>query len=244
MLLYQAWVYLQAMDFRGVLGICESVLPSLGEPGRRPWSRLCQILAGSAETAVGNHERAMEYLVAVRDGMERETVIHDWYFRMFLHSSFTELWLAKGDLEQARVEAERFLSATQQTAEHTWQALAWEANARIAMATLDSPRAQDCITNALSAMEGFEVPLAAWRVHATAARFFENAGNTDLVEQHRELTRSTIRRLADSLTNEESLQRIFLSAPDIAEILGSAAAADRGVDGKPDRRRRVTLRPV
>ena len=244
MLLYQAWVYLQAMDFRGVLAICESVLPSLGESGRRPWSRLCQILAGSAETAVGNHERAMEYLVAVRDGMERETVIHDWYFRMFLHSSFTELWLAKGDLVQARVEAERFLSAAQQTAEHTWQALAWEANARIAMATLDSPRAQDCITNALSAMEGFEVPLAGWRVHATAARFFEKAGNTDLVEQHRELSRSTIRKLADSLTNEEALRQIFLSAPDIAEILGSTAAADRGADGKPDRRRRVTLKPV
>jgi hypothetical protein len=219
MLLYQAWVYLQAMDFRGVLAICESVLPSLGESGRRPWNRLCQILAGSAETAVGNHERAMQYLVAVRDGMERETVIHDWYFRMFLHSSFTELWLAKGDLVQARVEAERFLNATRQTAEHTWQALAWEVNARVAMVTLDLSRAQDCLTNALSAMEGFEVPLAAWRVHATAARFFENAGNTDLAEQHRELSRSTIRKLADSLTNEEPLRQTFLSAPYIAEIL-------------------------
>ena len=33
----------------------------------------------------------------------------------------------------------------------------------------DFTRARDCIANALSTMEGFEVPLAGWQVHATAA---------------------------------------------------------------------------
>jgi hypothetical protein len=49
------------------------------------------------------------------------------------------------------------------TAERSWQVLAWEANARIAMAQLDLDRARDCIAKGLSTMEGFEVPLAAWR---------------------------------------------------------------------------------
>jgi hypothetical protein len=34
--LYRAWIHLHAMDFPGVLEICDSILPSLGEPARRP----------------------------------------------------------------------------------------------------------------------------------------------------------------------------------------------------------------
>ena len=43
---------------------------------------------------------------------------------------------------------------------HGWEALAWEANARVAMAELDVPaRAGFDRPRPLSAMEGFEVPL-------------------------------------------------------------------------------------
>ena len=37
------------------------------------------------------------------------------------------------------------------------------------MAQRDLERADECVKNALSTMEGFLVPVAAWRVHATAA---------------------------------------------------------------------------
>ena len=92
----------------------------------------------------------------------------DWYWRMPLESAVTEFWLAKGDLNQARPQAESFLKIALATVELTWQVLAWEVNARVALAELDLPRAQECIARGLSTMEGFEVPLAAWRVHATA----------------------------------------------------------------------------
>ena len=90
----------------------------------------------------------------------------------------------KGDLIQARPQAESFLKIALATVEHTWQALAWEANARVAMAELDLTRAQDCIARGLSAMEGFGVPLACWRVHATAFELYQNSGNRDLAEHH------------------------------------------------------------
>jgi tetratricopeptide (TPR) repeat protein len=93
--------------------------------------------------------------------MNQQMVIVDWYWRMQLQSSLTELWLAKGDLKKARTEAESFLEVTLATAERTWQALAWEANARVAMAQRDFERAHECVAKALSTMEGFEVPLAA-----------------------------------------------------------------------------------
>ena len=224
----QAWIHLQAMDASGALTICESVLPALGEPARRPWNRFCRILAGSAELAMENYDRALEHFSAVRKDMDLLPVIHDWYWKMLLESAFTEAWLGKGDFGQARVNAERFLEVTQQTSEHTWQALAWDAIARVAMAERDAQRTRDCISSALSAIDGFEVPLAAWRVHATAAKCFGDAGDTVLSRHHFELSCATLLKLADSLGEEESLQKIFLAAPEVERVIAAAA----GVDGR------------
>jgi hypothetical protein len=60
-----------------------------------------------------------------------------------LESALTELWLAQGDLNNARPQAESFLKITLATAEHTWQALAWEVNARVAIAKQDLTGAQE-----------------------------------------------------------------------------------------------------
>jgi len=147
-------------------------------------------------------------------------VIIDWYWRMQLQSSLTELWLAKGDVRQARIEGEQLLQVTLATAERTWQALAWETNARIAIADTAVERAGDCIAKALSTMQGLEVPLAAWRVHATAAELYQATNNIDSANHHRELSRATIRKLADSLDLNERLRKIFLSAPLVSRIIG------------------------
>jgi hypothetical protein len=152
--------------------------------------------------------------------MDRETALFDWYWRMPLCAGFTELWLAKGDLVRARFHAQRFLDSTLATEERTWQGLAWEVNARLAAAERDHARARDCITRALSTMQGFEVPVAAWPVYATAADIDEQAGDMESAAVHRELSRATIRQLADSLPAEEPLRQIFLvAAPAVAKIL-------------------------
>ncbi len=234
--LYQAWVHLNAMDFLGVVKICESVLPfcpfveNPRPPGRSTVRWLALIFAGTAETALGNYESAHKYLSTALDEMDRQTLIFDWYFRMLLGSAMTELSIAKRDLAAARTEAERFLSAALATAERTWQALAWEANARVAMALLDLDRARDCIANALSTMEGFEVPLAEWRVHATAAELYGASDNSESANHHREFSRATILKLADSLSAEEPLRKTFLSAPSVRMVLGNAETTN---DARP-----------
>jgi hypothetical protein len=81
------------------------------------------------------------------------------------------------------------------------------------MAELDLTRAQDCIAKGVSAMEGFEVPLAAWRVHATAFELYRNSGDRDLAERHLALSRETVMRLANSLPAEEPLRQTYLSEP-------------------------------
>jgi DNA-binding winged helix-turn-helix (wHTH) protein/tetratricopeptide (TPR) repeat protein len=237
--LFLAWLHLHAQDSAGAVAICESAVPliRLANQPLTPKSptvsnefRMCLILIGSAEAALGNYERAFEYLITARDEMDRQMMAWDWYWRMPLESGLTELWLAQGDLAQARPHAERFLKLALATAEHTWQALAWEANARVAMAERDLRRAQDCIANGLSSMEGFEVPLAAWRVHATACELAQNSGNRNLAEHYLALSRNTIIQLANSLPVEEPLRQAFLSALSVRKVLGEPeSAAPAGV---------------
>jgi DNA-binding winged helix-turn-helix (wHTH) protein/tetratricopeptide (TPR) repeat protein len=232
--LYQAWVHLHAMDFAGALAICNSALPLVKDPKPRPapdsatpypfefW--MCLVLTGIAETELGNYESALEHLLVAQADMGSQEIMIGWYWRMPLEFALAELWLAKGDLARARPQAERFLEIALTNAERTWQALAWEVNARVAIAELDATRARDCIATGLSTMEGFEVPLAAWRVHATAFELYQNSGHRDLAGRHLALSRDTILKLANSLPEEEPLRKIFLSAPMVRKVLGEAVA--------------------
>jgi hypothetical protein len=117
--LHRAWVNLHAMDFAVVLAICNSTLPLIRDPRPHPAPDyptpypavilMCLFLAGSAETALGNYEIALENLLVARAIMDRSAVIFTWVWRLPLESALSELWLAKGDLAQTRPQAERLL---------------------------------------------------------------------------------------------------------------------------------------
>jgi hypothetical protein len=226
---HQAWLHLHALDFRSVLAICDSALALLRDPALRTAPgrpigypgqlRRALICSGSASAALGDYARALEDFSTAASDMDRQTVRLDWYWRMPLAAGMTELWLAKGDLIRARLEAERLLDLALATAERTWQGLAWEANARVALANRDHARARDCIGKAVSTVQGYEVPLADWQVHATAAHIDEQSGDLRAARSHRDLSYKTILRLANSIPEQEPLRQIFLSAPAVAQIL-------------------------
>jgi len=216
--LMRSRVQIYAMDFAGAQHFLESSLPLLTSIPHH--ARLWMTWAGSAEAGLGNHDQALKHLLRCRNDMEQEPLITDWYNRLPLQRALTEAWLSKGDLEKARVEAEEFLKVTLATGDRTFRALAFEVNARVVTAEGDLPRARDCITQAVQAMEGYEVPLAHWRAHATAYELYQRMKQRDAAKKHRELSRATIMKLVNSLPVEEPLRRIFLSAPAIRKILG------------------------
>ena len=175
-----------------------------------------------AELGLANFEGANGLLSATQHDMERLPMAADWYWRTLIESALTELWLAKGELARARPHAENSVKLALATDERTLQALALEANARVALAEENLDCVQDSLAKAIKAMEGFEVPLARWRVDAAAAELHQRLGNQDLANNHRELSRDTIMRLANSLPTEDPLRHTFLSAPMIRKILGDA----------------------
>jgi len=221
--IHQAWLHLHALDFMGVLAICRSALALLRDPALRaappPQLRRALICSGAASAAVGDYARALEDLSAARSEMDRQTVFFDWYWRMPIAAGLSEVWLAKGDLVRARLEAEQLLDLALATDERTWQGLAWEINARVALANRDESRARDCIARGLSTVQGFEVLLAAWKVHATAAHIEEESGNLESARSHLDLSRATIMRLANSMEQQEPLREIFLTAPAVVRVL-------------------------
>lgn len=224
---YEAWVHLRAMDFAGVLTICEAVIPILDAPERSAWRRLSKVLAGTAETGLGNYDRALSYFLTVRDDMENRTVTFDWYCRILLELGFAELWLAKGDLVRALEEAQRLLNRTLSTVERTWQALAFDVNTRIALAAKEFDRAHNYMSEALEKMQGFDLPLAEWVVHATAAEMYETTGQRELAERHYRISSTTIERLASSLQTDKALRRTFLTAAPVRKILKRVGATTK-----------------
>jgi hypothetical protein len=139
--------------------------------------------------------------------------------------ALANLHLAQGDLTRAREESNEFLKLTEATEERTWQGLAWDVNARVAAALGETPRAARCVAQGLAAIEGYEVPLAIWPLHATAAGLSAANGDHGSAERHTETARATILALAASLDGQESLRKTFLVAPSVANAL-SATTVD------------------
>ena len=226
--LLRCWLQLFAMDFVTARAVCESILADPRQPGRTFGWHLCLTLSGVAEAGLGNHERALERLLAARREMDHHVALLDWNTRLWQRRALANVWLSVGDLARAREEGELFVADASATAERTWQALAWETSARIAIACGDQRRAQDHVGKALAALEGVEAPVAGWQVHATAAEVARARGDGGAAAavRHRETSCEIILGLADSLGPEhEALRRTFLSAPAVAGVLGECPVA-------------------
>jgi hypothetical protein len=119
-------------------------------------------------------------------------VINDWYGRMMLEETLTELWLAKGDLTQAQPEAECFLALTLATA--AYLAGSRLGNQHPGRHGGTRPRARSELYRPCAVRDG--------RLRS-AARCL-----------------ATMLKLANSRADDDPLRGTFLSAPSVREIVG------------------------
>ena len=90
---------------------------------------------------------------------------------------------------------------------------------RVAVAEKDRPVAAESIQAALGVLERRQMPVSAWRVHATAWEFYRLQKNDQLAERHRALAEAGIHAIAGSFPEQEPLRAIFLAADPVTRIL-------------------------
>jgi DNA-binding winged helix-turn-helix (wHTH) protein/tetratricopeptide (TPR) repeat protein len=207
-----------ALDFAGAQAGCALVSPP-DRPLENFPRHFCLTLEGAAAAGLGDHERALERLLTVGEEMDRQRQLLDWYWRLLQRWALAGLLLSRGELGRAREEGELLVADACATEEQTWQALAWDVNARIALAGDDPQQARDLIERGLGALEGVEAPVAGWQVHATAAAVFEALGSPGSADAHRKSSRDTVLRLAASLESYPASRQIFLTSPVVARVL-------------------------
>jgi hypothetical protein len=212
----------QLADYEGILEVCKSPAArakeehagaDLSDPSRvvvLPFEeRLSLVMCGLAEAGLGNTTVARDYLLEAERQIEQHPVMLDWYMTLMLEWGRVNLLLLAGSQLEAAARADRFLRLAGDTNERTWQALASETWARVALERGAATEAVDSVERALAATQGFETPLADWRVHTTAAAAYRAAGDLPAATRHADLGAAAKRRLAESLPQEHRLRRLF-----------------------------------
>jgi tetratricopeptide (TPR) repeat protein len=212
---YRGVLRFYAFDFDGVLRDCEPIA-SLSPESAAPsgWilpvnRRIALIFRGLAEVERGNHPKALAAFRVAEDEMQAQPVHLDWYWRLALEWGMVTLLIAMGDHAGALARAEGLCALAEQTDERAWQALAYEGQARAALARGDVPKAIDYVGKASAACAGVQIPSVELRVVATGATAFRAAGDAARATQH--ICRGEIirKQLAESLPEDHSLRQQF-----------------------------------
>lgn len=221
----EAWLRTLAFDFQGARKLCDTVLPMCtGNPGRTPRA-VTLLAAGDAELGLGNYQEAVRCFSAI-ESLTNENFYMYWYWRMRSALGLARTWLESGNIADARREADCFLQTALSTADPNMQLLAWEMKTRVAIAEKDWTLAEESILSALALLGEREVPISAWRVHATAWEFYRLQKNGESAERHRAQAEAGILTLARSFSEQEPLRAIFLAADPVRHILGATAAVN------------------
>jgi DNA-binding winged helix-turn-helix (wHTH) protein len=215
---YRGALHFYIMDFEGVLLDCRPLTSRPLEHGAGRDARIlplarrmAQIFCGLAESGLGHHAAALEYLRTAEDEMGERPIQMDWYWGLPLEWGMVNVLISMGDLPAARDRAARLCDLAMQTDERTSQALAWEARARVDLALKNPTEALGNLANALNAGAGVQIPLANWRVHATWAAAHRAGGDMALATTHAELGLAVTKRLAESLPEGHPLRLKFES---------------------------------
>lgn len=229
LMLYRAWVFLHCRDFTSVIETCRQIVPK--RSGRMEiWNeqnpippaefRLCLLLEGLANAGLGEMIAAVTFLHGVERLMKMQPVIFDWYWKMPLERGLANVFMRSAQPDQAENHADNLLKAAQQTDDRTWQGLAWETKARVALVKGDLESAVQFSRHAAEAVEGFTTPIADWQIHSTAAAIYQAVGDREAASLHWSASMDKKRALAMSLPEGGPL-RLTLMRPIPADALSS-----------------------
>ncbi len=220
--LESAWLHVEALDFGRAREMCERALAEAQESGQLTNRLLGLVLLGIAHCGLGQYEQAFTCFSEITGWMDREPGSVQLLFQMPLRRGLSEHWLARGEFERARREAELLRELAAPSGERTYLALSYRILAEIAMAEQNWPRAEAELARALATLEATEAPLAEWRVCATAARLYQQQGRKPDADHYWTRSAASLNRLAGSLADATELRASLLNHPQVRAILSHA----------------------
>lgn len=205
-----AWLHFHACDFEGARRLAGDLLKTHVEEPAGQIRTMATITAAFADIELGAADQALPALAGVCERPEYPRFFMDWYWRTMARLGLSHAWLRKNDSEEAGREADLFLQSAMSGADPNLKALAFETKARVAM---NQPQqARQHLDAAFAALANVEIPSAAWRVHACAARLNARSGDGPQAEHHRQRAATILRQLSLSFPEPSPLQASLIHA--------------------------------
>jgi tetratricopeptide (TPR) repeat protein len=201
------WLHCEALDFEAAKALCEVPPGTMPEEHAALNAINTSAILGKACLGLGDVARAIECFEAVARTEQDETLpIHRNYF-FPAYAGLSEAWLAQGELAKARDYAQRLHDFSVGAPERTYLALSHRLFAEIALREHALAEAETHLTPALGLVEAAEVPLAAWRVYASAAKLYERSLRPAEAEIYQRRSANVRLQLAASLDETDPLRR-------------------------------------
>jgi len=216
----QGWLRFQMRDIEGARRISEELLRMHTEEPAGQVRTTALITVAFADLESGQADKAEQRFAWVCDRPVLPRFFLDWYWRLIAQLGLASVRLAKGDLEGAEKTADALVHTANASANPAMRAMVWDMKAKVAMAAGHWDRAKDHVERAVASLGAFDVPVAAWKVHATAAAYHRHSGDAQAAERHRALAEAAIMSLVQSLPEGEPLRDSLLSAEPVRKILG------------------------
>ena len=195
MRLLQAWIALEAQRFDEAYRLSVGDRPIVESGGWVNARQMSLLFGGAAALAQGRLDDAGHDLESLRDWYARERILMDWFWESQLHSYLAELWLRRGDLERATIEAAAARQAADATPERTWRGRAHVTSALVATERRAFDEAGQYLRQARREIRGISAPLVAWRIEAVTATLLEKTEQPDSARRARQKYERALERL-------------------------------------------------
>src|SRR5258708_12759772 len=211
-------------DFEGARQICRAARNVRG--GEFPdaqYLAIDEIAAGNIALQQGKHSEAVEHFMRIQDLDEHTKFFMHWEWRMTAQLELSNAWLLSENVAKARIAADGVLKSALATSDPHLQALAWDLQARVALAENDLQDARASIERAFAIIDCSEVQ-AAWQVYATAWQLYQRVKEHKTAEINRERAETCILKIANSFFSDEPLRATFLAPTPVPRILSKKSA--------------------
>ncbi len=212
----RASLHIEAFDFAGAAAIAREELQqeALTEAARQgAIFRLAFALMGLGKLEAAYAAFTAPQLTGVTEGAI------PWTRQLRLRQGLAQLWLARGDLDRARGEADALRAMAATADEPRPRAEAARLLAEIALQGGHLSAAEVHLREARAAIGACELPLVEWRIAAIAARVHDRQRRPADAEAARLQAAALVTRLADSLPPPHPLRASFLGHASVRALL-------------------------